>query len=175
VNTIDSSRVTESHRLPQDAIRDAKRSRLSCFCTLLSSTRPRMAAAQRTQAPAASGHAQAEPDSISNGSDFLLLTTSPSPDPRCILPLPRPRFLPVLQVTSLADLAFSLIYGVPLARQPGSRLWVAVLLSLGRAVLVLGVVSSVRVRERGWIILAQLMVGCLPPSPGRLDGENKRS
>ncbi|GAA5876407.1 hypothetical protein JCM1840_006014 [Sporobolomyces johnsonii] len=102
----------------------------------------------------------------SSSSDFVLLTTSTSPllaphaPPHSThVPLPRPRFQPLLQLAALADFAFVLAYGatVPLSSLPKS----AVALSLARSVVVGAAVSSSRVREMAPVLMGQVMVSAL--------------
>lgn len=70
--------------------------------------------------------------------------------------LPRPRFLPLLQLAALVDMAVALFLGfrVPVWTLPAS----AVVGNLAKPVVVGAAVSSSRVREHGPIILAQLAV-----------------
>ncbi|GAA5953264.1 hypothetical protein JCM21900_004467 [Sporobolomyces salmonicolor] len=102
----------------------------------------------------------------SSSSDFVLLTTSTcpllpphAPPHSTHVPLPRPRFQPLLQLAALADLAFVLGYGatVPLSSLPKS----AVALSLARSAAVGAAVSSSRVREMAPVLMGQAMVSAL--------------
>lgn len=96
----------------------------------------------------------------SNPSDFLLLSTTVAATatrPSTSTALPRPRFVPLLQLAALCDFSWTFIYAMPLAI--GVRnLRLPVSLCLCRPVLVTWIASSSRVRERGTSILAQLMV-----------------
>ncbi|GAA6034819.1 hypothetical protein JCM8097_009314 [Rhodosporidiobolus ruineniae] len=109
------------------------------------------------------------PQSTSTSS-FVLLTTERSPllsspssasSPlRPLAPsLPRPRLTWLLQLFCIADLTLVLLAGlaVPLSTLPKS----ALALSLLRPVVVFAVVSSQRVRQRGVIIIAQVLVSFL--------------
>ncbi|GAA5914464.1 uncharacterized protein JCM6883_004806 [Sporobolomyces salmoneus] len=102
-----------------------------------------------------------------SSSDFLLLTTdqttpllSLSPhSTHASIPLPPPRFRPVLQAAAIIDLLFVLGYGatIPLTKLPAS----AVSLNLITSLVVLVAVSSVRVREKAPLLLGQLIVSAL--------------
>ncbi|GAA6000521.1 hypothetical protein JCM10207_008050 [Rhodosporidiobolus poonsookiae] len=104
--------------------------------------------------------------SSTTSSSYLLLTherspllSSPSAPLSPPLPLPRPRFLWVLQLACALDLVSTLGYGatLPLNSLPRS----AVGLSVLRPVFVAAVVSSRRVRAMGPLMLAQLAVSFL--------------
>lgn len=94
----------------------------------------------------------------SSSSDYLLLTTESAPLlPSSSIPLPPPRFRPLLQIATVLDLSFTLIYGitrVELSKLPAS----AISLNLARPILVLWAISSVRVREMAPILLGQVIV-----------------
>ncbi|GAA5957181.1 hypothetical protein JCM3765_005431 [Sporobolomyces pararoseus] len=99
-----------------------------------------------------------------SSSDFLLLTTDQTPllstpSTSNSIPLPPPRFRPILQVAAVLDLLFVLGYGatVPLKSLPLS----AVGLNSLRSLVVLSAVSSVRVREYAPVLLGQLIVSAL--------------
>ncbi|GAA5913341.1 hypothetical protein JCM6882_004093 [Rhodosporidiobolus microsporus] len=104
-----------------------------------------------------------------DSSDYVLLsherspllppsTTSPHPL-ASTTPLPRPRFIWVLQFACAVDLLVVLLTGaaVPLSALPKS----AVGLSVARPVFVAAVVSSKRVRAMGPLLLGQIMVSLL--------------
>lgn len=103
-----------------------------------------------------------------SSSDFLLLTTDQSPllapsTTSNSIPLPPPRFRPVLQAAAVLDLLFVLGYGtmVPLKTLPLSAIGINSL----RSLVVLSAVSSVRVRENAPVLLGQLIVSVRFNSP----------
>lgn len=53
------------------------------------------------------------------------------------------------------------LFAIPLARQLESGVLVGLVWSCVRPVLIFGIVTSARVRERGYLVLAQLMVRCV--------------
>ncbi|BGP01428.1 hypothetical protein NBRC10513v2_002382 [Rhodotorula toruloides] len=117
---------------------------------------------------AGAGAAAVPPLNTRSDSGFVLLTTqtspaalsSPHPSHRSThIPLPRPRFLPLLQVAAILDFAVTFWLGlrVGLARLPVS----AVVLNLARPVAVVAVASSRNVREYGPVIIGQVMVSAL--------------
>ncbi|GAA5917475.1 hypothetical protein JCM5296_004726 [Sporobolomyces johnsonii] len=120
-------------------------------------------------APAVDGSSASRPTPrarlTSSSSDFVLLTTSSpllaphAPPHSTHVPLPHPRYQPLLQLAALADFAFVLAYGatVPLSSLPKS----AVALSLARSVVVGAAVSSSRVREMAPVLMGQVMVSAL--------------
>lgn len=111
---------------------------------------------------AAGAAALTPPLQTRSDSGFVLLTTQTSPTALSSphrsthLPLPRPRFLPLLQLTAILDFAVTLWLGlrVGLARLPVS----AVVLNSARPVAVVAVASSRNVREYGPVIIGQVMV-----------------
>ncbi|PRQ78064.1 hypothetical protein AAT19DRAFT_9132 [Rhodotorula toruloides] len=119
---------------------------------------------------AGAGAAAVPPLNTRSDSGFVLLTTqtspaalsSPHPSHRSThIPLPRPRFLPLLQVAAILDFAVTFWLGlrVGLARLPVS----AVVLNLARPVAVVAVASSRNVREYGPVIIGQVMVRSRAP------------
>ncbi|GAA5873164.1 hypothetical protein JCM16303_006958 [Sporobolomyces ruberrimus] len=98
-------------------------------------------------------------------SDFLLLTTEHestpllSPSPSSSIPLPPPRFRPLLQLAAVLDLVCVLGYGStgPLTKLPLS----AVSLNSLRPCIVLYAVTSVKVRENAPVLLGQFIVSSL--------------
>ncbi|BGO90274.1 hypothetical protein NBRC10512_004795 [Rhodotorula toruloides] len=114
---------------------------------------------------AAGAAALTPPLQTRSDSGFVLLTTQTSPTALSSphrsthLPLPRPRFLPLLQLTAILDFAVTLWLGlrVGLARLPVS----AVVLNSARPVAVVAVASSRNVREYGPVIIGQVMVSAL--------------
>ncbi|BGP23449.1 hypothetical protein JCM10295v2_002345 [Rhodotorula toruloides] len=119
--------------------------------------------------PLAAGEAAAVPPlQTHSDSGFVLLATQTSPAAHASphashrsthITLPRPRFLPLLQLAALLDFAVTLWLSlrVGLARLPAS----AVALNLARPVLVTVVDSSQDVREYGPLIIGQVMVSAL--------------
>jgi hypothetical protein len=99
-------------------------------------------------------------------SDFLLLTTEHestpllSPSPSSSIPLPPPRFRPLLQLAAVLDLVCVLGYGStgPLTKLPLS----AVSLNSLRPCIVLYAVTSVKVRENAPVLLGQFIVSLSP-------------
>lgn len=101
----------------------------------------------------------------SSSSDYLLLTTDSTPllssTSSIAIPLPPPRFRPLLQLAAVLDLSFTLIYGVTqleLSKLPAS----AISLNLARPIIVLWAVSTVRVREMAPVLLGQVIVSISP-------------
>ncbi|GAA5829272.1 hypothetical protein JCM11251_004989 [Rhodosporidiobolus azoricus] len=88
----------------------------------------------------------------------LLRSSTSSPHPlTTTTPLPRPRFVWVLQLACLVDLFAILLAGTQVPALPKS----AVVLSVARPVFVAAVVSSKKVRSMGPLLLAQIMISFL--------------
>ncbi|KAL8286845.1 hypothetical protein RQP46_003851 [Phenoliferia psychrophenolica] len=101
---------------------------------------------------------------VDSDSAFLLLSTEPATSastPPPLYALPRPRSIPLLATAGLADLVVALYFTAIALRDPGLGFGALFLWGLARPFVVLGVISSVRVRERSWVVLAQVVMTAL--------------